>query len=282
MIGRNKASIGGTTRTAAVIGHPVRHSLSPHIHNAAFAATGLDWVYLALDVAPGDGAGAVEAMRTLNLAGLSVTMPHKAAVAEAADSCTVAVERLGAANCLFWQDGRIVADSTDGDGFVAAYEHRFGCSFDDQTVAVFGAGGAARAIIEAVGRSNADTILVYNRSTERLAAAVDLADCARQGEPDELAAAQVIVNASSVGMRGGTGADATPFDVDLINSRQTVIDIVYNPKVTPLLAAAAARGAKTEGGVAMLVHQAALAFTLWTDQPAPLDTMLAAVADHLG
>jgi len=282
MIDRTRSSISGATRAAAVIGQPVRHSLSPRIHNAAFAAAGLDWVYLAFEVAAGDGAGAVEAMRTLDLAGMSVTMPHKAAVAEAADSRTVAAEKLGAANCLFWQDGRIVADSTDGDGFVAAYEHRFDRTFTDQSVAVFGAGGAARSIIEALGRNNAESILVYNRSAEPIAAAVDLADCAREGGFDELATVEVIINASSVGMSGGPGEGSAPFDVDVINDQHTVIDIVYNPQTTPLLAAAAARGAKTEGGVAMLVHQAALAFQLWTGQPAPLEEMLAAVTEHLG
>ncbi|MDH3292742.1 MAG: shikimate dehydrogenase [Acidimicrobiia bacterium] len=281
MADRTTTSITGATRLAAVIGHPVRHSLSPRIHNAAFTACGLDWVYLAFDVAPDAGARAVEAMRTLGLAGMSVTMPHKEAVVAAADSRTVAAERLGAANCLFWRDNQIVADSTDGDGFVAAFEQRFGQPLADQTVAVFGAGGAARSIIEALGRNKAASVLVFNRSPERLAEAVGLADQARPGHGDELAAVDVIVNASAIGMSGGTGSGKTPFDVTLIQSRHIVIDIVYKPAITPLLAAAADRGASTQGGVAMLVHQAALAFQLWTERPAPLDVMLSSVADDL-
>ena len=124
----DRPPITGSTRLAAVIGHPVRHSLSPRIHNAGFAAAGLDWSYVAFDVAPADGARVVEAMRTLGLGGLSVTMPHKAAVAVAADDRTPAADRLGVANCLFWRGDRIVADSTDGDGFVAAYERMVGRS----------------------------------------------------------------------------------------------------------------------------------------------------------
>ena len=276
-----RTSVGGSTRLAAVIGHPVRHSLSPKIHNAAFAAADLDWVYVALDVAPDEGGRAVEAMRTFGLAGLSVTMPHKAAVAEAADERTVAAERLGAANCLFWRNDRIIADSTDGDGFVAAYEQRFQESLADRSVAVFGAGGAARSIIEALGRNKVGEILVYNRSADHLDAAVALADEARPGLEGELGGADVIVNASPVGMHGNPDAHGTPFDIEVIEPRHTVVDIVYNPSTTPLLAAAAESGARTQGGVAMLVHQAALAFELWTEKPAPLEAMLDAVTEHL-
>ncbi len=273
--------ISGYTRLAAVIGHPVRHSLSPRILNAAFAAAELDWAYVALDVDPANGPDIVAAMRTLGIGGLSVTMPHKAAVAEAADERTQSVERLGVANCLFWRDGRIVADSTDGDGFVAAYEHRFGRAVAGRTVGVVGAGGAARSIVEALGRAGAASIVVVNRSEGSLAAAVELADQARPGSESELADVELIVNATSVGMAGTPDADRTPFDATVISPRHTVVDIVYNPGRTPLIAAASERGAVVQGGVAMLVHQAARQFQWWTDLPAPVDAMTAAVADHL-
>ncbi len=270
--------ITGRTRLAAVIGHPVRHSLSPRIHNAAFAATGVDWAFVALDVAPEDGRRAVEAMRTLGLGGLSVTMPHKAAAAAAADERTGTVERLGVANCLFWRDERIVADSTDGDGFVAAYEHRFGETLNGCTVGVIGAGGAGRSIIEALGRSGVAEIAVINRSAAGLAKAVHLADQARSATEDDLAGVDVIINTTPVGMAGGVGAGLCPIDVDLISPSHTVVDIVYDPLQTPLLKAAAERGARVQGGVPMLVHQAALAFGMWTGEPAPIAAMTAAVA----
>lgn len=274
--------VSGQTRLAAVIGHPVRHSLSPRIHNAAFAASGLDWIYVALEVAPAGGQAAVEAMRSLGIGGMSVTMPHKSAVAQAADDRTDVVARLDVANCLFWHDGAIVADSTDGDGFVAAYEHQFGQSFANRTVGVIGAGGAARSIIEAVGRNKAAAIVVVNRSEVRCAEAVELADQARPGSEADLADVDVIVNATSVGMAGGADAGRSPIDGGLISPSHTVIDIVYNPVETPLLAAAAQRGAAVQGGVGMLVHQAALAFERWTDRSAPLEAMMAAVAGHHG
>ncbi len=275
-------AITGHTRVAAVIGHPVQHSLSPRIHNAAFAAAGLDWTYVALDVDPTSGAAAVEAMRTLGLAGLSVTMPHKASVAAAADERTATVERLGAANCLYWCDNRIVAESTDGDGFVAAFEQEVGRPLTGRRVGVVGAGGAARSIIEALGRAGVLDIVVVNRSETTLAAAVQLASQARAGTADDLASVDVIVNTTPVGMEGGPAAGQCPIDVALISASHTVVDIVYNPLVTPLLAAAAERGATVRGGVPMLVHQAARAFRLWTGREAPVEAMTAAVADQFG
>ncbi len=274
--------ISGRTRLAAVIGHPVRHSLSPRIHNAAFAAADFDWACVALDVEPGRGANAVVAMRTLGLGGLSVTMPHKADVAAAADERTPTVERLGAANCLHWRDDRIVAASTDGDGFVAAFERDHGRTLEGLTVGVIGAGGAAKSIIEALGRRGAADIVVVNRSPERLAEAVEVADQAHAGVEEDLADVTVIVNTTSVGMAGGPAAGRTPIDVDRISDSHIVVDIVYNPQETPLLAAATERGAEVQGGVPMLVHQAAAAFELWTGQEAPVDAMMASVADHLG
>lgn len=273
--------IAGSTHVAAVVGHPVRHSLSPAIHNAAFQATGLDWVYVALDVAPEWGSRAVEAMRTLGISGMSVTMPHKSAVAAAADERTPSVERLGVANCLFWRDGAVVADSTDGDGFVAAFCQQFGDGLAHRRIGVVGAGGAARSIIEAVGRSGAQSIVVHNRSPERLASAVALAPQARPGAMADLADCEIIVNATSVGMGGGPTPELLPIDTDVIGPDHVVVDIVYNPVQTPLLAAATGVGARTQGGVGMLIHQAALAFERWTGVPAPLDAMTGAVADQI-
>lgn len=269
--------VSGRTRLAAVIGDPVRHSLSPAIHNAGFAALGLDWIYLALPVPAGSGADAVAAMRTFGIDGLSVTMPHKAAVAEAADGLTGAAQRLGVSNCLFRDGDRIVGDSTDGDGFVRAFERRFGHGLDGLRVMVVGAGGAARAIIEAVGRSGAADVVVVNRSADRAEQAATLAPTGRIGTGSEVGAMDVVVNASAVGMAGGPAPDAVPIPVDAIGPAHRVVDIVYQPRSTPLLAAAAERGAAVDDGVAMLIHQAALAFERWTGHPAPVEAMTAAV-----
>ncbi len=272
--------ISGSTRLAAVIGDPVRHSLSPAIHNAAFAACGLDWVYVALPVAAGQGARAVEAMKLFGIDGLSVTMPHKAAVAEAADELTESARALGVSNCLYRRDGLVVGDSTDGDGFVAAFTAQFGRSIQGLSVLVAGAGGAARSIVEAVGRAGASRIVVVNRSPAGAEAAAALAPQAiagPYGDPSPVAEADVVVNATALGMTGGPDPAAIPVPTEALGPDHLVIDIVYQPRRTPLLVAAEARGAGVADGVGMLVHQAALAFERWTGVAAPLETMAAAV-----
>lgn len=272
--------ISGRTRVAGVVGNPVDHSLSPRIHNAAFAALGLDWVYVAFPVTAGDRV--VEAMRTVGIAGMSVTMPHKEAVARTADRRTEAVERLGVANTLFRQDGEIWADTTDGDGFVAAYQAGFGHRLGGRTVAVLGAGGAARSIIEAAGRAGADAVLVVNRSRERAREAASVSPVAEAVDASAVVEAEIIVNATSVGMDGGPAPGASPLAPGLVRRHHEVVDIVYQPRVTPLLAHAAEAGASTQGGVAMLVHQAALQFERWTGGAAPIGAMTRAVLDDLG
>lgn len=270
----------GHTAVVGVVGNPVGHSLSPVIHNAAFEAMGLDWVYVAFPVV--DGGRAVEAMRTLGLRGLSVTMPHKQAVAGTADFRTEPVERLGVANTLFLDaDGRVGADSTDGDGFVAAYRASFGRSLEGLTVGVIGAGGAARAIIEAAGRNGADAVLVANRSADRAGSAASLTPAGRVVEPVDLAEADVIVNATSVGMAGGPAPDENPVPAGVLRSGHDVVDIVYSPRVTPLLAEAEAIGAGRSDGLGMLIHQAALQFERWTGRPAPVETMIEAAERRL-
>jgi shikimate dehydrogenase len=266
-----------TTRTAAVIGHPVAHSLSPVIHNAAFAACEVDWAYLAFDVAPGGGAAAVEAMRTLHLGGLSVTMPHKGDVAGAVDRCTPAARCLGAVNCVAWEQGELVGHNTDGDGFVDSLVPALDRPLSELRCLVFGAGGAARSVIVALAGAGAAEVAVCNRTPRRAESAAALAGSA--GTMVAPAAARdydVIVNATSLGMAGTSGAGMSPVDPAMVHDGQIVVDLVYNPLRTRLLAGAAARGAITLDGVGMLVHQAARQFSLWTGLEAPIAAMEAA------
>lgn len=259
-----------------MIGDPVRHSLSPSIHNAAFEALGLDWVYVALPVSAGQGAAAIESMATLGIDGLSVTMPHKADVAAAVDRRTPAVEKLGFCNCVFREGGVLVGDSTDGDGLVRSLRLDENVIVEGASTLVIGTGGAASAIIEALGRQGATEIVVCSRDQRRAAVAAELAPRARPGVPADAARVDIVINASPVGMTGGPAPDESPLPESLITDGQVVVDIVYQPRTTPLLAAANRRGAKPVNGVGMLVHQAALAFERWTGAPAPVEVMLAA------
>lgn len=272
-----RAAPNGSTHVAGVIGDPVAHSLSPALHNAAYEAAGLNWSYVAFQVQRGRAAEAVDAMRNLGIRGLSVTMPHKEAVVEAADAVSPAVRALGAANCLELDDeGQVTAHNTDGDGFVNSFE-RAGESIARKSVAVIGAGGAARSVIEACGRAGAASVMVINRSPERAEVAAALAgDAGSVVGPEAVAEADVVVNATPLGMAESPGM---PIDPNLLSSSQTAIDLVYHPLETPWLHACRLRDLRTESGLMMLLHQAAIQFTLWTGVEAPIEAMARAYTE---
>jgi shikimate dehydrogenase len=268
--------ITSATRVAGVIGSPVRHSLSPVIHNAAFVDAGLDWVYAAFEVAPGNAAAALVAMRALGIAGLSVTMPHKEDVARAVDVLDAAASALQTVNTVVLQsDGRLSGHSTDGAGFVASL-HDAGVDPSGMSVVVLGAGGAARAVIDALVRADVDRIVVINRSPARAAQAVAVGGSNTQvGDMSAIGGADLIVNATSIGM----GTDDVPCDVGLLRDGQVVADLVYHPLDTALLRAARQRGALAIDGLGMLVQQAVLQQQLWTGiRPDPL--VMRAAAEH--
>lgn len=277
------ASPSGSTRVVAVIGNPVGHSLSPALHNAAFDALGLDWTYVAFEPPPDGGAAAVDAMRTLGLAGLSVTMPFKEQVVDALDVVSPAASALGAVNCIRWDGDRIVGENTDGAGFVGALAGEAGFDPAGRRCVVVGAGGAGRAVISSLAEAGAASIGVVNRSAPRAAAATALggpgaAVVGSDGLRDAITGADLVVNATSLGMSPG---DTLPIDPSLLRRGQVVADLIYHPAETELLAEAAARGAVAVNGLGMLIGQAALAFRHWTGLDAPTAAMRAAVAEHL-
>lgn len=269
--------ITATTRLAAVIGSPVRHSRSPLLANAAFRSADADWVFLALEVAPGDGAAAVDAARTLGIDGLMVTMPHKDTVIPALDDLTPSARALGAVNSIFRDGDLLVGDNTDGAGLVASLRAD-GIDPRGLTCAVLGAGGAARSIVWALAEAGVARIEIVNRSRERAEIAAALAPgVATVGDPSAVPAVQLVVNATSVGM----GADpddptAVPVDPARLRAHQTVVDIVYQPLETALLRAARKAGARPLDGLGMLVHQAAISIERWIGRPPDLAAMTAA------
>ncbi len=277
----------GHTRAAGVIGSPIRHSLSPVIFNAAFGAAGLDWAYLAFDVPEGAAGLAMGGMRALGLEGLSVTMPHKAAVIDALDGLSDDAQALGAVNCITRRGALLHGDNTDGPGFIDALEIDEGIEVRGARCVVVGAGGAGRAVARALARSGAASIAIVNRSPAPAARAAGLAGgVARVGSTDDLEAAELVINATPLGMGvvvTTTGEpEPLPLDVDRLGAGQVVIDLVYHPAVTPLLAAARERGLRTVNGLGMLIHQAAHAFRLWTGEDPSLEAMSAAAVASLG
>lgn len=275
-----RSGIRGTTGVLAILGHPVGHSRSPQIHNAAFAAQGLDLVYVAHDVPPALLPPAVAGLRALGVRGANITVPHKQAVIPLLDDVDDLARRVGAVNTIVNRDSRLWGTNTDVSGFLGAVEHAWGRSPSGARCLVLGAGGAGRAVVAALVGAGADRVYLYNRTPERAldlcrAAAgwgavpcrtVSLEEAVQLGPEVEL-----IVNATSVGL--GEGVKETPIPVDMVTRRHLVMDLVYGAEPTSLVAAARKRGAIGLDGREMLVRQAAAAYELWTGRKAPIDVM---------
>lgn len=268
-------TITGHTAIAGVIGHPVTHSLSPVIHNAGFASLGVDWVYIALDLAPSRAQGGLEGMRAFGIKGLSVTMPHKTEMARLVDDITPEARRLASVNTLkLGDDGRITGYSTDGDGLVSSLQAA-GVDVAGRSVVLFGAGGAGRAVLDALIRHGCEHVDIVNRTRDSAVVAAELAPAhcrAVAGEDrDAIIAAMdrgdLVINATSVGMgRSVDDPTASPVEASWLKADQVVVDLVYHPRRTALLRLAEQAGCTTVDGLGMLIHQAALQQQIWTGE----------------
>ena len=270
------------TTLAGVLGDPIAHSRSPRLHRHWLDRYGIDGDYLPLRVPAADLRAALSLLPQAGFAGVNVTIPHKEAAFALADEITDRARAVGAANTLTFRDGRVMADNTDGHGFVASLDQQApGWDAGTGSALVLGAGGAARGIVAALLVRGVDRVVLANRDrgrAERLAA--DLAglpgriDAIKTAAiPDALGEATLLVNATSLGMVG-----QPPLDIDLspLPDAATVTDIVYTPLETPLLAAARARGLRTVDGLGMLLHQAAPGFEAWFGRRPDVDDALRA------
>ena len=265
---------GPDTRIAAVIGDPVSHSLSPRLHNAAFAALELDWMYVACHVPEGYGADAVEDMRTLGFKGLSVTMPHKAAVASAVDGLSATAAKLGVVNCVRVEDEQLIGENTDGIGLLNSIRAQMAIEVEDLRVVIVGAGGAARSVALTMVE-NGSTVGIYNRTNSSAVQVVEIVGgTSSVVQQNAIRDAELIINATPLGMAAN---DPMPFDVDLLRDGQSVVDLIYKPAKTTLLKEAEARGLQTLNGLGMLLYQAGEQFRLWTGQQPPIRAMAESV-----
>lgn len=270
------APLSGQTRTVGIIGWPVAHSLSPRIHNAAFRALGLDWVYVPLPVQPSDVDRAFQGLVALGFAGANVTMPHKTVAAERADTLSDDARRLRAVNTLVVEGRTVHGHNTDAPGFDRFLRDDAGFDPRGRSALIFGAGGAARACALALARGGVASLVVAARDparTEPLEAAidgfgVDVRTVAFH-EADRVQA-DLIVNATPL------GAGDEPLPAPPIREGSLVVDLLYDPAVTSLQTSARSAGAIAFGGIGLLLHQAALSFELWTGRRPPLDVMSAA------
>lgn len=272
--------MSGASGFAGVLGWPLEFTLSPAIHNAAFRATGIDWNYMAFPVPPDRLGEAVAGLRALGAMGANVTMPHKSAVVGHLDDLSGDARSIGAVNTIQRVGDRLIGHNTDVDGFAEFLIGDAGVEVAGRTAAVLGAGGAARAVLRALAAMGVADIHVVARDpakAERLAELVPagLASVTPEGAgASVIGAAELVVNATPLGMRGEDAAPGAVF-----RPGQCVIDLVYWPPQTPLLERARGAGAQAWGGLGMLVRQAAASFTIWTGQDPPLEVM-SAVALH--
>lgn len=280
--------INAQTQLCGLFGNPVEHSLSPAIHNAAFRELGLNFVYLAFPVE--DLPGAINGIRALgHVRGLSVTIPHKVSILPLLDSVETTAKYIGSVNTIVKDRGILVGSNTDASGAMQAL-HQGGIPLKGQSVVILGSGGAARAIAfglcvqEEIGQLKMLGIDDHERRTLaddlRAKTPVSITDETLNAETLQAALSQasLLIHCTPVGMHPNVGQSCVPRD--LLHPNLAVMDIVYNPLQTQLLADAQAAGCRTISGIEMFLHQAVGQFELWTGQDAPVDTMRKVLTAH--
>ena len=263
-----------------VFGDPVDDNPTGVVEEAAFQAKGLNYRYLTIRVLPDDLETAMASVRAFGMRGINLTMPHKVKVLAYLDELSEAASIIGAVNTVINRDGRLCGENTDGKGFVTALRNA-GMSLEGKRVVMLGAGGAARAISVECALNGAEHITVVNRNVERgseLAALINgKTECKAEFLPWESGVkipgdTDILINGTSAGFSPNV-TDRLDIDYSSVTEKMCVCDVVFNPVETVFLSEAAKRGAKTVTGLGMLVQQAALNFTLWTGEEAPVDVM---------
>lgn len=266
-------TIGSATRLAVVLGHPVAHSRSPVMMNAAFAAAALDAVFLALDVPPAELAACVAGLRAMRALGASVTVPHKQEVGALCDELAPAAAAIGAVNCLQLRAGRVIGHNTDSGGLADALVAA-GAPTAGARCVVLGGGGAARAVAHGLATLGVARTIVVARTACTWAAHVPWSAPALAAA---FSAADVVIDCTSIALQpDGEAAHVDPLPLAALRPAAWVGSLVYH-RVPLLLTRAAAAGHRTFDGAEMLVRQGARAYELWTDTAAPIDAMRAAL-----
>ena len=280
-------NIKGSTNIVGLIGHPVEHSFSPPMHNAAFDALGMDYAYVAFDVNPNDLSSAIEGAKSLNIKGFNVTIPHKIEVMKHLDELDDVARLIGAVNTIDFESMK--GYNTDGIGAIRAIEEVTKVKGKDVIVA--GAGGASRAMSFYLAKFGASSITILNRNIERAqnlagdVSASDLIADVSAGPISEignlLGDADILVDTTPLGMDPHIDDEPIVRTEDM-HEDLVVFDAVYNPNETVLLREAIEAGAKPVYGIKMLLYQGAESFRIWTGRDAPVDVMENALNEFLG
>ena len=278
--------ITGSTNIVGLIGHPVEHSFSPPMHNAAFEALDMDYAYVAFDVEPQNLKSAIDGAKSLGIRGLNVTIPHKIEVMQYLDEIDEVAGLIGAVNTIDFKDMK--GYNTDGIGAIRAIEEV--TSIKDKNVVIAGAGGASRAISFYIAKYGASRLTILNRNVgkaQKLASDVSNSGLIGDVKADSISEiasilddADILINTTPVGMHPNVNdepiASASDMHEDLV-----VFDAVYNPNETGLLKEAVKAGAEPVFGIKMLLYQGAESFRIWTGRDAPVDAMEKALKDTL-
>jgi shikimate dehydrogenase len=282
--------VSGKTRLCAVIGDPVKHSLSPCIHNAAFQHLKLDYVYVAFEVARGDIEAAVQGIKSLGIYGINVTMPHKVGIIKHLDELNESAKTVGAVNTILNKEGKLIGYNTDGEGALKALtaEHQ---NPTGKKVVILGAGGASRSVSHSLAPL-AREMMILNQTvdfekaedlakelTAKFGSKIRYGKLSEGNLKRELENADLFVNATPLGMH--PNENETPVNHGLLHPDIAIFDLVYYPNETRLLREAKAVGAPTIEGLSMLVHQGAVSFEIWTGKKPPVDVMMKAAREQL-
>ncbi len=284
--------IKGTTQLLGVIGYPVKHSMSPIMHNAAIATLGLDYVYLPFPIAPDRLKTAIDGFAAVGLQGFNITIPHKQTIMPLLANVSDVAQAIGAVNTVWWRDGIWWGTNTDAAGFLAPLQ-ALERDWSQSPAMILGNGGAARAVVAACHQLGVPEIMVVGRNGAKLTAFAQ----SWQQSPlkpnisvhpwdqldDLLPRVGLVVNSTPVGMAPKPEVSPlTDGQVNLLPSQAIAYDLIYTPRPTRFLQQARGVGLVTFDGLEMLVQQGAAALEIWTQQPAPVDVMRQALLDHLG
>lgn len=267
----------------AVIGWPIKHSASPQMHQAALDQAGIDLQYIRAEVAPGEVARCFEIMQNLGFLGCNVTVPHKIKAMQLCDERSDDAICLGATNTIKFESGKRYGHNTDGPGLARAIEEDFGKNLSELKVLILGAGGGAgRAIATQCARLGSPSLYLSNRTVSKVetlaenltkgygATNTHAIDNSSEALMQAASNVNLIINSTSLGLKP---EDPLPLPIEALDSKPMVYDAIYNPAVTPLLAAAQEKQCATANGLSMLLHQGALAFEYWLNTPADIPSM---------
>ena len=272
-----------------VLGHPVAHSLSPQMQNAALEKSSLEMRYARFEIAPGELRPALERLRELDFVGVNLTIPHKIAALEFVDDLDEIARKVGALNTIKFDRGKLRGFNTDGKGFSRAIREEFSVDLRDLRVLVIGAGGAARAIALQCAKENCERLVIANRDPEKAkrlgeelraffagprvlgpVARLQASSCDDAALRFQVANTDLVVNATPLGL---ARADPAPIPARLLAPHLMVYDTVYASGPTAFVSSAIDAGARAANGLSMLLHQGALAFEIWFDRAAPIEAM---------